>query len=149
MSATCFHLEPPPGRGAAVPRMVRPCDGCTLCCEVLPFYEIDRDWEEGCEYCEPGVGCTVYPDRVKLVHKVCETYSCAWRWGAGAPEDRPDRSGFIVDHRKSVHGHTWHALQVLPDANRDALGRICDDLQATIFHTTRKMRLVETWQSSP
>ena len=69
----------------AAPRPVRSCGGCTLCCEVLPFYEVERDWDAGCKHCEPGVGCTVYPDRAKLVHKICETYTCAWRLGAGAP----------------------------------------------------------------
>jgi hypothetical protein len=126
---------------------VRSCDGCTKCCEVLPFYEVNRDWDDGCKHCESGVGCTVYRDRAKLVHEVCETYSCAWKAGLGAPEDRPDKSGFIVDSRKSVHGHGLHAVQVLPEANREALNRMCDDAQKPIFHTTRRMKLVETWRS--
>jgi hypothetical protein len=128
----------------------RSCGGCTVCCDVLPNPP-HRDWDEGCKYSDPGgAGCTVYPIRVQMVDRACKDYNCAWILGMGEEGDRPDLSGVIVDYRESAKDGVfkWFGLCFREGADRDVLGRICDDLKQTVYHLTRDLELIETWQSS-
>lgn len=71
----------------------RACDGCTACCGVHAILETMSPSYRPCRYECPGVGCAIYAARPRE----CSGYYCAWRMGFGDEEDRPDRSGMVVD----------------------------------------------------
>jgi len=119
-----------------------------VCCDVLPNPP-HRDWDEGCPHSCPGKGCQVYPVRRQTIDRACEEYCCAWIYGAGEDGDRPDLSGVLVDHRQGERGgFHWYGLCFREGADREALGRICDDLGEDVIHLTRDRKVIEIWQSS-
>jgi hypothetical protein len=73
----------------------RDCDGCTLCCEILPIDSPDLRKQSGvlCANCIEGSGCQIYAHRPAP----CRAFSCGWRQLAFVPEAlRPDRSGVVI-----------------------------------------------------
>ncbi len=75
---------------------LRTCGRCTACCTALGIIEIQKQERVPCAHLKrgkPGCGLHGTPGRPTS----CTTWRCAWRDGAGQPEDRPDRSGYILD----------------------------------------------------
>ncbi len=54
----------------------RSCEGCTLCCHILPINEEDvqKPANATCVNCIVGRGCGIYETR----YQVCRRFMCAW-----------------------------------------------------------------------
>lgn len=76
-----------------LPIISRECGECTACCKTHPVEGVSQVGVL-CRFCIEGVGCTVYDSRPWA----CKHYYCAWRLGEGGDEDRPDRSGIVMDN---------------------------------------------------
>lgn len=76
---------------------MRKCGECTLCCKLLLVSVYDSPMYEYCKHCTAG-GCGIYETR----DNVCREFKCGWLRGELTEEDRPDKSGFIVEHLDGV-----------------------------------------------
>ena len=86
----------------------RTCGDCIACCTYPIVKEINKP---GLTHCLNAIlpdnfndeltftgksecgNCKIYKTRPKP----CKEYECAWLWGYGEEEDRPDRCGMIID----------------------------------------------------
>jgi hypothetical protein len=59
-----------------------------------------------------GDGCAIYSTRPAP----CREYACLWLQGALGPEDRPDRSGVMLDFRATKFGAVCFAWPTFPGA---------------------------------
>ena len=50
------------------------CDGCTLCCNLLPIPWMNSKEGEWCKKCKPQLGCSIYE---KLDNR-CKSFACAY-----------------------------------------------------------------------
>ncbi len=68
--------------------MTRTCDGCCLCCKVMPVVELNKG-DEWCVHCNIGKGCSIYAGRPQS----CADFVCQWLIGEDYLGDdlRPDR----------------------------------------------------------
>jgi len=86
----------------------RECGDCTVCCTYLRIRQPGQLVKLGltpCEHLAPGGSedgytgasdcgsCGIYEARPD----VCKGYRCSWLDGYGDDEDRPDRSGVLID----------------------------------------------------
>lgn len=70
------------------------CDGCTLCCKLLPVDWMNSPAGEYCKECEPGKGCKIY-DRAP---KNCLKFRCAYNQMEKVSINmRPDKCGVIFE----------------------------------------------------
>ncbi|KKS65766.1 MAG: hypothetical protein UV34_C0009G0037 [Parcubacteria group bacterium GW2011_GWB1_42_6] len=72
----------------------RVCGGCTACCKTHAVYEIEKPVGKWCPHCEPSRECRIYADRPKG----CRGFRCEWLKGFGEEDDRPDKSGLVLDY---------------------------------------------------
>lgn len=74
--------------------MMKPCNGCTLCCDLLEVKPLEKAANQACAHCEVGVGCKIYDRRPP----VCGTFDCLWRASPVMDEEmRPDRLGMMFE----------------------------------------------------
>lgn len=80
---------------------MRECGECTVCCTYLKISALHKDGLTPCSFIAApasdgytGAGCSVYEDKPH----VCNGYRCAWLEGHGDEEDRPDKSGMLIDN---------------------------------------------------
>jgi hypothetical protein len=78
----------------------RACGSCSLCCRVLGVAELDKPEGAWCQHCTKSAGCAIFGQAERPLP--CRTWTCAWLDGAGTPDDRPDRSGWIVDEHQQT-----------------------------------------------
>lgn len=76
--------------------MSRECGDCNICCIETSI--IEKDLEKPrfvpCKHlCTNGKGCSIYNDRFTI----CREYECGWKLGLGNDNQRPDKSGIILD----------------------------------------------------
>ena len=73
----------------------RACNGCTLCCKLVPVAELRKKAGERCQHQRQSVGCAIYPARPHS----CRGWSCAWIYHPRDTEamHRPDRVHYVVD----------------------------------------------------
>jgi len=70
------------------------CDGCTLCCFVLPVEGRSKKAYAACRDCELGVGCTRYDERPPE----CVAFDCSYRLATRCSDDlRPDNCGVVFE----------------------------------------------------
>lgn len=74
----------------------RQCNGCTLCCKLLPNVALNKPATKPCLYQRHGKGCTIYARRPLE----CESWAC--RWICAPPEEtiglkRPDLVHYCID----------------------------------------------------
>ena len=70
------------------------CDGCTLCCKLLPVPWMNSAAGEQCSQCKAGVGCELWPG----VPEQCAAFDCAYRTVTKASINvRPDRCRAIFE----------------------------------------------------
>lgn len=80
------------------------CENCTMCCHLLHIHEVKSKAGNWCEYCIPGSGCIIYPDRPEE----CKQYNCSWKlMEKTKPELRPDRCKIIFE---PVNDHIMFGL---------------------------------------
>lgn len=68
----------------------RACDGCTMCCFLLPVRSIGKKAHTKCQHQVEG-GCGIYAQRPFD----CFVWSCAWALGADL--DKPSEAGYLID----------------------------------------------------
>jgi hypothetical protein len=68
------------------------CDGCTVCCDLLPVKWLDKPPNTACKYCDNG--CTIQDTKPSE----CKDYNCMYAQVDGVPvELRPDKSGMVFE----------------------------------------------------
>ena len=71
------------------------CDGCTLCCMVLPAPWMSSKAGEWCEHCIIGVGCGLWDNGMP---EDCKSFTCAYNQLENASvELRPDKCKIIFE----------------------------------------------------
>jgi Fe-S-cluster containining protein len=71
----------------------RVCGPCSLCCTVLRVDELRKPAGRDCPQQLHGGGCAIHAVRPG----VCRGYDCLWRQGGLEDDERPDRTGGVVD----------------------------------------------------
>ncbi len=71
----------------------RSCGPCSLCCTVLRVDDLSKPAGQDCVHQREGGGCGIYQARPSI----CRQYRCLWRQGGLEDDERPDRTGGIVD----------------------------------------------------
>ena len=71
----------------------RSCGTCSLCCTVLRVDELSKPAGQNCGYQKGERGCGIHVSRPP----VCRGYHCLWLQGGLEDDERPDRTGGIVD----------------------------------------------------
>jgi hypothetical protein len=74
--------------------MMRNCDSCTLCCDLLEVKDLGKAANSVCEHCDGG--CLIFgqPERPAA----CSAYRCAWLFNESWQEMlRPDRCGVVFE----------------------------------------------------
>ena len=68
------------------------CDGCTLCCKLLPVPWMDSKAGEYCKECDIDIGCKIYAP------KECLSFKCAYNQMEKCHIDlRPDNCGVVFE----------------------------------------------------
>ena len=99
----------------ATPVEGRGCDGCTLCCKLMPVDELAKPAATWCKHCEPASGCRIYDDRPHG----CRVFSCGWLVNqAVAPHWRPRESRMVLDFQPAMNRLAVHVDPGRPDAWR-------------------------------
>jgi hypothetical protein len=76
----------------------RMCGNCTACCFTHGIPEIHKDPNRWCVECKQGKGCKIYATRPPG----CVDFSCQWKKGILHLNDRPDKSGIVVDYNEFI-----------------------------------------------
>lgn len=71
----------------------RSCGPCSACCTVLRVDELRKPAGVDCEHQRAGGGCGIHASRPPI----CRAYHCLWLQGGLEDDERPDRTGGIVD----------------------------------------------------
>lgn len=90
-----------------------PCDGCTLCCELLRVPELDKPAGIMCDHCD-GTKCTIHTDRPE----VCRKFECVYsRMDDSHIRTRPDNMGIVWEKpcEDIFHGTTKYSFDELTD----------------------------------
>lgn len=75
---------------------IRQCNGCTLCCELVPVEELHKRGGEKCQYQKFQKGCTVY--QTARMPLSCGFWNCRWLSNDDTADvARPDRSRCVID----------------------------------------------------
>ncbi|RTL06409.1 hypothetical protein EKK58_05510 [Candidatus Dependentiae bacterium] len=74
---------------------MRPCDGCTECCTIIGVRSLNKLPGQRCKFVGES-GCKTYPNRPQE----CRQFYCFWRFGYMDDEDRPDKSGIVLNPRQ-------------------------------------------------
>ncbi len=105
----------PAERELAVTVPGRGCDGCTLCCKLLPIEELAKPASAWCPHCDPGRGCRIYADRPSP----CRGFYCGWMVnGKVAAHWRPRDSRMVLDFQPTRKRLVLHVDPGRPDAWR-------------------------------
>ena len=95
------------------------CNGCTMCCLILPVPWMDKKAGEWCKKCKPGIGCSIYDN----APEDCIKYKCAYLQMEEVDiRLRPDHCKIIFE---KLNDSIFHGSQH-PDyeLTKDALGQI-------------------------
>ena len=71
----------------------RRCGTCSVCCSVLRVDELAKPAGRDCAHQRTEGGCAVHATRPP----VCRGYHCLWLQGGLEDDERPDRTGGVVD----------------------------------------------------
>lgn len=81
--------DPERARRAAARR----CGTCSACCSVLRVDALRKPAGRDCEHQRAGGGCSIHAQRPSI----CRAYHCLWLQGGLEDDERPDRTGGVVD----------------------------------------------------
>ncbi len=74
------------------------CDGCTMCCKLLPIADMDSPSGVYCKECNITVGCKIYNKRPED----CKMFNCAYKQVEIINTDlNPDKCGVIFEKATS------------------------------------------------
>ena len=85
------QLSHDPGRQARAAG--RRCGTCSVCCSVLRVDELAKPAGRDCAHQRIEGGCAIHATRPPI----CRGYHCLWLQGGLEDEERPDRTGGVVD----------------------------------------------------
>jgi len=71
----------------------RSCGTCSLCCTILRVDELAKPAGRDCVHQRGVQGCAIHATRPPI----CRAYRCLWLQGGLEDDERPDRTGGIVD----------------------------------------------------
>ena len=71
----------------------RKCNGCTLCCKLLPVVEINKLANEKCQHQRFSKGCNIYLNKPIS----CSSWSCRWLLNQAGDTKRPDICHYVID----------------------------------------------------
>jgi len=71
----------------------RECGTCSLCCTILRVDELSKAAGHDCVHQRDAQGCGIHTTRPPI----CRAYRCLWLQGGLEDDERPDRTGGIVD----------------------------------------------------
>lgn len=71
----------------------RSCGSCSLCCTVLRVDELAKPAGRDCRHQRGPHGCAIHATRPGI----CRRYRCLWLQGGLEDDERPDRTGGVVD----------------------------------------------------
>jgi len=98
----------------------RDCGKCSACCRLPEVPEINKAADTPCQHlCTKGYGCRIYKNRPRM----CADYECCWLMGQGNHSDRPDKSGVLMELRKTQFGTLMVVKSLSPGATETELGR--------------------------
>lgn len=142
----------------------RDCGDCIACCTYLKISSLPKKALTHCPHvelldinsdlnftgkhdCATGKGnCKIYDSRPS----VCQGYKCMWLFGYGDEEDRPDKSGVLIDRILPIE-NCLQAKPIKPGAQdteegRGAVERISRDAGCPVavasFPETSMVRIV-------
>lgn len=135
--------------------MRRECGGCTACCYVIAVEQLDKPFRCDCPHAADGCALWSGPGGPGGQPDVCASYRCAWAMGFGSEEDRPDKSGVLVDFRVDDVNNTQavpalYAIGVnegdeRKQTARDAMTRISRDSGWFVHLADSQMRVLEVF----
>ncbi len=71
----------------------RSCGTCSLCCTILRVDELAKPAGRDCVHQRGSSGCAIHAIRPPI----CRAYRCLWLQGGLEDDERPDRTGGVVD----------------------------------------------------
>ncbi len=71
----------------------RSCGTCSLCCTILRVDELAKPAGRDCVHQRGQDGCAIHATRPPI----CRAYRCLWLQGGLEDDERPDRTGGVVD----------------------------------------------------
>ncbi len=71
----------------------RACGECSLCCTILRVDELAKPAGRDCAHQRGARGCAIHATRPPI----CRAYRCLWLQGGLEDDERPDRTGGVVD----------------------------------------------------
>lgn len=82
------------------------CNGCTLCCYLLPVPSLNKGPSEKCKHMKEGVGCEIYDERPEE----CRQFKCSYLQAENPlSELRPDNCGVVFEKvNEKIHVGTKH-----------------------------------------
>ena len=94
----------------------RACEGCTLCCKLLPVRALEKPAFKWCTHCSPSVGCNIYADRPGQ----CAAFKCVFLLDLDLPEEwRPSKSKLVLAVEPSGGGLEVYVEPGRPHAWRE------------------------------
>ncbi len=90
----------------------RECGTCSHCCSVLRVDELGKRAGLDCVHQRGQAGCAIHAERPSI----CRAYECLWLQGGLEDDERPDRTGGIVDLETTGIGLRLGIREVRPGA---------------------------------
>lgn len=108
------QLSEDPGRQSRAAG--RRCGSCSVCCSVLRVDELSKPAGRDCAHQRAEGGCAIHDSRPP----VCRGYHCLWLQGGLEDEERPDRTGGVVDLGSTGLGVRLTIHEIRPGAFDDS-----------------------------
>jgi Fe-S-cluster containining protein len=102
------ELSPDPERARRA--AARSCGTCSHCCSVLRVDELAKPAGQDCRHQRGEQGCGIHAQRPAI----CRGYRCLWLQGGLEEDERPDRTGGIVDLESTGIGLRLGIREVRP-----------------------------------
>jgi len=90
----------------------RACGPCSLCCTVLRVDELAKPAGRDCVHQRGAHGCGIHATRPGI----CRAYRCLWLQGGLEDDERPDRTGGVVDLETTGIGLRLAIREAMPGA---------------------------------
>ena len=90
----------------------RRCGECSACCSVLRVDELAKPAGRDCVHQRGRAGCAIHAERPP----VCRGYHCLWLQGGLEDDERPDRTGAVVDLEPDGLGVRLAIREIRPGA---------------------------------